>query len=70
MFLPDDEICGVSVSIRNMDDVVQVWNRHAHLSSQAKIVDKVKLLAPDVEFRTTFYKSEWNIERKMNESTD
>ncbi|XP_072027412.1 eukaryotic translation initiation factor 4E type 3-like [Amphiura filiformis] len=54
---PEDEICGVSVSIRNMDDVVQVWNRHAPLAAQAKIVDKVKQLAPDVEFRTTFYKT-------------
>ena len=57
---PDDEICGVSVSIRNMDDVVQVWNRKAQLATEAKIVDKVKQLAPDVEFRTTFYKCKYS----------
>ncbi|XP_063953300.1 eukaryotic translation initiation factor 4E type 3-B-like [Lytechinus pictus] len=53
---PDDEICGVSVSIRNTNDVIQVWNRYSRFSEQALIVDKVQTLTPDIDFRATFYK--------------
>ncbi|XP_071497563.1 eukaryotic translation initiation factor 4E type 3-like [Diadema setosum] len=54
---PDDEIIGVSVSVRNNNDVIQVWNRFSRLSDQASIVEKVKDLTPDIDFRATFYKS-------------
>lgn len=51
-----DEIGGVSISVRDRDDVIQIWNTQASLSSQASIVNKIKELLPQVEFLTTFYK--------------
>lgn len=51
-----DEIGGVSISVRDRDDVIQIWNTQSTLSSQASVVKKIKELLPQVEFLTTFYK--------------
>lgn len=32
-----DEICGVSVSIRERDDIVQIWNTNALMSERAQV---------------------------------
>ncbi|XP_022098766.1 eukaryotic translation initiation factor 4E type 3-like [Acanthaster planci] len=57
---PDDEICGVSVSIRNLDvDIIQVWNRKAGLNDMEinKVIDMVKEILQGIEIKTHFYKS-------------
>ena len=32
-----DEIVGLSVSIRDRDDILQIWNAQAHLASESKV---------------------------------
>ncbi|XP_070558899.1 eukaryotic translation initiation factor 4E type 3-like [Ptychodera flava] len=52
-----DEICGLSVSKRERDDIVQIWNVNAPLQPKATVMDKVRQLLPNVRFITHFYKS-------------
>ncbi|XP_071449525.1 eukaryotic translation initiation factor 4E type 3-like [Hetaerina americana] len=63
---PEDEICGVSVSIRDRpasrgagigDDLVQVWNTRADLESKAEIIPAILRLLPDIKFSAKFYKA-------------
>ncbi|XP_077981376.1 eukaryotic translation initiation factor 4E type 3-A-like [Glandiceps talaboti] len=53
----EDEICGLSVSKRDRDDIVQIWNVNAAVVEKATVMDKVKELLPNVKFITVFYKS-------------
>ncbi|XP_065178077.1 eukaryotic translation initiation factor 4E type 3-B-like [Sycon ciliatum] len=53
----DDQICGVSISTRQADDILQVWNLKSELAPQGKVIDKIRDLVPDVQIQTTFYKS-------------
>ncbi|XP_059140846.1 eukaryotic translation initiation factor 4E type 3-like [Physella acuta] len=55
--IEDDDIIGVSVSIRDRDDLVLIWNRFAHLRDQSTVVQKVQELLPHVAFSTVFYKA-------------
>ncbi|CAH1783575.1 unnamed protein product, partial [Owenia fusiformis] len=52
-----DEVGGLSVSIRERDDVVQIWNQRSDLAEKATIVEKVKTLLPNIEFSAIFYKA-------------
>jgi hypothetical protein len=50
-----DEVSGLSVSIRERDDLIQIWNKNSRLSDQSKIVPYVKKLISGVQFYTVFY---------------
>ncbi|XP_014233227.1 eukaryotic translation initiation factor 4E type 3-like [Trichogramma pretiosum] len=52
----DDEVCGVTVSIRDRDDLIQIWNTSAELAPKAKLLEKVHSLVPEIKFVAEFYK--------------
>lgn len=54
---PGDDICGISVSVRERDDTLQIWNIDATLADKATVLPKVRCLIPDVSFPTQFYKA-------------
>lgn len=33
----DDEVCGISVSVRERDDIIQIWNSNARAIEKAKV---------------------------------
>lgn len=51
----EDEICGLTVSLRQYDDIIRVWNTNA--SGNANLLARIKELLPDIEFRGSFYKA-------------
>lgn len=51
-----DDIMGVSVSIRESEDLIQVWNYNSDQSKSATVLEKINELLPDVTFPTVFYK--------------
>ncbi|KAK8399126.1 hypothetical protein O3P69_004294 [Scylla paramamosain] len=53
---PGDEVCGISVSVRERDDLLQIWNYDCSLTNQATVMKKVHSLVPDVFFNAEFYK--------------
>ena len=56
MFVTGDEVSGVSVSVRDRDDIIQLWNTDSGLAEQSTIIDKVKELLPAITFSAIFYK--------------
>ncbi|XP_057335705.1 eukaryotic translation initiation factor 4E type 3-like [Microplitis mediator] len=52
----DDEICGATVSVRDRDDLIQIWNTKADLADSATIIPAVLELLPNINFLGEFYK--------------
>ncbi|ELU11095.1 hypothetical protein CAPTEDRAFT_175323 [Capitella teleta] len=52
-----DEVSGVSISVRDRDNIVQLWNVRSDLSSQSTIVDRINKLLSHVNFNAIFYKA-------------
>lgn len=53
---PGDDIAGLSVSPRERDDLIQIWNYDATLAVNDTVLNKVHSLVPDVNFLAEFYK--------------
>ncbi|XP_076650072.1 eukaryotic translation initiation factor 4E type 3 [Halictus rubicundus] len=51
----DDEVCGITVSIRDKEDIIQIWNTNAASASKATVIKKVRSLLPNVHL-FDFYK--------------
>jgi len=51
-----DDICGLSVSPRDRDDIIQVWNYDANLAASDTVLGKIHSLVPDIQFLAEFYK--------------
>ncbi|XP_048740340.1 eukaryotic translation initiation factor 4E type 3-like [Ostrea edulis] len=52
-----DEVGGISISIRERDDLIEIWNARSDFHEQSTVVDKVKELLPEVNFSAIFYKA-------------
>ena len=55
--LENDDVCGLSVSPREKDDLIQVWNISSSAAEKSSgVMDKIHSLLPDVRFLAEFYK--------------
>eukprot|EP00794_Sanderia_malayensis_P006207 gene6207-6922_t len=52
-----DDIVGISVSIRERDDIIQVWNQNAQYSDHARIIEAIYDIDQDLVLSTSFYKA-------------
>ncbi|CAL1261240.1 unnamed protein product [Larinioides sclopetarius] len=50
-----DNVCGISVTVRDKDDIIQVWNSDASVTNDIKT--KVYDLLPGVKFIAEFYRA-------------
>ena len=51
-----DEVGGLSVSIRDRENIIQIWNKDSTVAEKATVTERVKQLLPDVVFAAIFYK--------------
>eukprot|EP01104_Vermistella_antarctica_P007851 TRINITY_DN1946_c0_g1_i1.p1 TRINITY_DN1946_c0_g1~~TRINITY_DN1946_c0_g1_i1.p1 ORF type:complete len:247 (+),score=43.28 TRINITY_DN1946_c0_g1_i1:336-1076(+) len=51
-----DDICGVTVSIRGPDNIVQVWTQNARLKSN-RLLERIRYITRDYELRSPFFKA-------------
>ncbi|GFY23819.1 eukaryotic translation initiation factor 4E type 3-B [Trichonephila clavipes] len=49
-----DDVCGVSVTVRDKNDIVQIWNSDASVNNDIR--SKVYHLLPGVKFIAEFYR--------------
>lgn len=52
-----DDILGVSVSIRENEDLIQIWNSDARLNEKADVIGRLREVLPSVSFPVFFYKA-------------
>jgi len=46
---------GLSVSIRERDNLFQIWNTNSQLHEKSTVIEKVKELIGNIQFFTVFY---------------
>ena len=54
-----DDIIGLSVGIRDKEDVIQIWHLDHRCEKQATILEKIQELVPNVKFSVKFYKGNY-----------
>ncbi|XP_022196272.2 eukaryotic translation initiation factor 4E type 3-like [Nilaparvata lugens] len=52
-----DCVCGLSITTRERDDLIQIWNSRSDLAEKSLVLDKIRVLLPGVRFITCFYKA-------------
>ena len=57
---------GISVSVRERDDVLTIWNTRSDLAEQSKIIEKIQELVPTVTFTANFYKGKSGVLVSLN----
>ena len=63
----NDEITGISVSIREREDLIQIWNSNSIEADRATVIEKIKNeLLPEVQFSAVFYKGDFLFYGKEN----
>eukprot|EP00696_Hemimastix_kukwesjijk_P003158 gnl/Hemi2/13888_TR4719_c0_g11_i1.p1 gnl/Hemi2/13888_TR4719_c0_g11~~gnl/Hemi2/13888_TR4719_c0_g11_i1.p1 ORF type:complete len:214 (-),score=52.40 gnl/Hemi2/13888_TR4719_c0_g11_i1:351-992(-) len=54
----NDDICGVTISIRQHDNIIELWNRNASATGSLNaLLARVRALIPEAEVRQPFYKA-------------
>lgn len=49
-----DDVIGVSVRIRDREDMIQIWNKDSSLAHKATVMSKMKLLCSDLDFKEKY----------------
>ena len=62
-----DDVCGLSVSPREKDDLIQIWNVKSENVENSNVLDKVHKLLPDVRFNAEFYKRKFFLSPKCDD---
>jgi len=52
-----DDICGLTVSIRQYDDILRLWNTNSTSETRDNLLVRIKELVPDVDIKNPFYKA-------------
>eukprot|EP00013_Stygamoeba_regulata_P007952 CAMPEP_0177681880 /NCGR_PEP_ID=MMETSP0447-20121125/30961_1 /TAXON_ID=0 /ORGANISM="Stygamoeba regulata, Strain BSH-02190019" /LENGTH=278 /DNA_ID=CAMNT_0019191345 /DNA_START=179 /DNA_END=1016 /DNA_ORIENTATION=- len=52
----DDDICGISVNVRNYNNIFQIWNKNSKANTK-RLLEKVEALLPNVNLISPFYKA-------------
>ena len=64
----NDEVTGISVSIREREDLIQIWNSNSIEADRATVIEKIKNeLLPEVQFSAVFYKGNLTTDWVKNE---
>ena len=64
----NDEVTGISVSIREREDLIQIWNSNSIEADRATVIEKIKNeLLPEVQFSAVFYKGNFTTDWVKNE---